>query len=232
MYPLIPYSVSFRLQSQAGSRRGDWAVCSNYRPLKRPYMRARKYTILLANALLIACGADDNPIDGSRDHTGNTDSYRRGKLTTAQEHDGEDHAIGNAESHWRGIEIRDESRCSPYDRSDYRYPQSVEDDIIEELGGIYSPYTGECFSSKQETEIEHIVALSEAHDSGLCEPIPNIMQIRRDFASDPLNLTLASPALNGSDKKHYDGAEWMPPMNRVLVCTAHRRSAAKVWPHY
>ena len=34
------------------------------------------------------------------------------------------------------------------------------------------------------------------------------------FASDPLNLTLASPALNGSDKKHYDGAEWMPPMNK------------------
>jgi len=177
-------------------------------------MRVFKYTILLANALLIACGDDDNPIDGSRDHTGNTDSYRRGKLTTAQEHDGEDHAIGNAESHWRGIEIRDESRCSPYDRSDYRYSQSVEDGIIEELGGIYSPYTGECFSSKQETEIEHIVALSEAHDSGLCEPIPNIMQIRRDFASDPLNLTLASPALNGSDKKHYDGAEWMPPMNK------------------
>ena len=177
-------------------------------------MRARKYTILLAHALLIACGDDDNPIDGSRDHTGNTDSYRRGKLTTAQEHDGEDHAIGNAESHWRGIEIRDESRCSPYDRSDYRYSQSVEDDIIEELGGIYSPYTGECFSSKQETEIEHIVALSEAHDSGLCEPAPNIMQLRRTFASDPLNLTLASPALNGSDKKHYDGAEWMPPMNK------------------
>ncbi len=170
-------------------------------------MRVFKYTILLTNALFIAC-SDDNPIDGSRDHTG------RGKLTTAQEHDGEDHAIGNAESHWRGIEIRDESRCSSYDRNDYRYSQSVEDDIVEELGGIYSPYTGECFSSKQETEIEHIVALSEAHDSGLCEPIPNIMQIRRDFASDPLNLTLASPALNGSDKRHYDGAEWMPPMNK------------------
>ena len=176
-------------------------------------MRNFKYTILLAHALLIACG-DDNPIEGSRDHTGNTDSYRRGKLTMVQDHDGEDHVIGNAESQWRGIEIRDESRCSPYDRSDYPYSQSVEDDIIEELGRIYSPYTGECFSCKQETEIEHIVALSEAHDSGLCEPVPNIEQIRRDFASDPLNLTLASPALNGSSKKHYDGAEWMPPMNK------------------
>ena len=86
------------------------------------------------------------PLTAVEINTGNTDSYRRqGQLTTAQEHDGEDHAIGNAESQWRGIEIRDESRCSPYDRSDYRYSQSVEDDIIEELGGIYSPYTGELF---------------------------------------------------------------------------------------
>ena len=124
--------------------------------------------------------------------------------------DGDDNAIGNAASQWRGIEIRDENRCSPYDRSDYPYPPSVEDVIIEELGGIYSPYTGECFSNPQETQIEHIVALSEAHDSGLCD---EDRQIRREFASDPLNLTLASPALSG-DKKHYDGAEWMPPMNK------------------
>ena len=175
-------------------------------------MRNLKYTILLAHALLIACGDDDNPIDGSRDHTGNTDSYRRGKLTTVQDHDGEDHVIGNAESQWRGIEIRDESRCSPYNKdSDYRYQQTVEDDIIEELGGIYSPYTGECFSSKQETDIEHIVATSEAHDSGLCE---SSVQRRRDFASDPLNLTLASPKVNRSEKSDNDGAEWVPTMNR------------------
>ena len=177
-------------------------------------MRTLKYTILLANALLIACSDEDNPIEGSRDTVGNTESRGRGQLAAAQEHGSGDNAIGNAESHWRGIEIRPESRCSPYDRSDYRYSQSVELAIIKGLGGIYSPYTGRCFSNRWETDIEHIVALSEAHDSGLCEPIPNIMQIRRDFASDPLNLTLASPALNGSDKKHYDGAEWMPPMNR------------------
>lgn len=151
-------------------------------------MRVFKYTILLANALFIACGDDDNTIDGSNDNT-----------------------IGSTASHWRGIEIRPENRCSPYDRSDYPYPPSVEDVIIEELGGIYSPYTRECFSNSQETQIEHIVALSEAHDSGLCD---EDRQIRREFASDPLNLTLASPALNGSDKRHYDGAEWMPPMNK------------------
>ena len=174
-------------------------------------MRARRYTILLASALLIACGDDDNPIDGDRDQTvGNTESFGQGQLAATQEHAG----VGNAVGHWRGIEIRPESRCSPYDRSDYGYSQSVELAIIEELGGIYSPYTGRCFSNRWETDIEHIVALSEAHDSGLCEPVPNIMQLRQTFASDPLNLTLASPELNRNRKRHYDGAEWMPPMNR------------------
>ena len=176
-------------------------------------MRNLKYTILLANALLIACSDDDNPVEGRRDNT-IEDSRGQGQLAAAQEHDGGNNAIGNAESHWRGIEIHPESRCSPYDRSDYRYSQSVELVIIEGLGGIYSPYTGRCFSSQWETDIEHIVALSEAHDSGLCEPAPNIMQLRRTFAADPLNLTLTSPELNRGRKRHYDGAEWMPPLNQ------------------
>ena len=177
-------------------------------------MRTLKYSILLAIALLIAC-SDDNPVEGRRDDTiGNAESRGQGQLAAAQEHDGGDHTIGNAASHWRGLEIRPESRCSPYERSDYRYSQSVELAIIEGLGGIHSPYTGRCFASQWETDIEHIVALSEAHDSGLCEPVPNIMQLRQAFASDPLNLTLASPELNRGRKRHYDGAEWMPSMNR------------------
>ena len=37
------------------------------------------------------------------------------------------------------------------------------------MGGIiYGPYTGIWFGSTSETDIEHIVARSEAHDSGLC----------------------------------------------------------------
>ena len=42
-------------------------------------------------------------------------------------------------STWRGIVVADENRCSPYDSGDYSYPQSVEDAIIDRLGGIYSP---------------------------------------------------------------------------------------------
>ena len=69
---------------------------------------------------------------------------------------------------WRGLTVAPEDRCSPYDADDYNYPQSVEDDIVRALGGIFSPYTCESFASDTETDIEHIIARSEAHDSGLC----------------------------------------------------------------
>ena len=93
--------------------------------------------------------------------------------------------------------VADEVRCAPYDRSDYPYSQSIEDRIIEQLGGIWSPYTGERFSSKHQTDIEHMVAVSEAHDSGLCAA-DAATKVR--YASDLLNLTLASPAVNRSQK--------------------------------
>ena len=69
---------------------------------------------------------------------------------------------------WRGLRVAPESRCSPYLASEYSYPQSIEARIIESLGGIWSPYTGRTFASRRDTDIEHIVARSEAHDSGLC----------------------------------------------------------------
>ena len=71
---------------------------------------------------------------------------------------------------WRGLVVAPEDRCSAYSkRGDYPYPQSVEARIVAGLGGrIYGPYTGRTFSSTRQTDIEHIVATSEAHDSGLC----------------------------------------------------------------
>ena len=70
---------------------------------------------------------------------------------------------------WRGIVVAPEHRCAPYDSDDYRYSQSVEQRIVAGMGGIiYGPYTGTWFASTSETDIEHIIARSEAHDSGLC----------------------------------------------------------------
>lgn len=104
-----------------------------------------------------------------------------------------------------------ERRCSAYDSDDYRYPQSVEDRIIADLGGVYGPYTGRWFGSKYETDIEHIVARSEAHDSGLCSAS---QATRRQFATDALNLTLAAPSVNRHQKFARDAAEWLPDRNR------------------
>ena len=73
---------------------------------------------------------------------------------------------------WRGITIAPENRCSPYDSDEYRYSPSVEPRIVEAQGGIYGPYTGTWLESIKKTDIEHIVARSEAHDSGLCAASP------------------------------------------------------------
>ena len=119
--------------------------------------------------------------------------------------------FAHAELKYRGIKVEPEHRCSPYDRENYPYPQSVELEIIESLGGlIYEPYTGTCFHSQYETDIEHIISLSEAHDSGLCAMEPDIQQ---QFASDLLNLTLASRKLNRYQKSAKDLNEWLPIMN-------------------
>ncbi|WP_420447547.1 HNH endonuclease family protein [Candidatus Palauibacter sp.] len=107
--------------------------------------------------------------------------------------------------------IAPEARCSPYDRGDYAYPASVEAEIVALLGGIWSPYTGERFASDRETDIEHMVALSEAHDSGACTWS---IERRRAFARDLDNLTLADPDTNRRDKGALDAADWLPPRSR------------------
>ena len=112
---------------------------------------------------------------------------------------------------WRGIAVESEHRCSPYDSDDYRYPASVEPKIVAAQGGIYGPYTGTWFTSIKDTDIEHIVARSEAHDSGLCAAS---RATKARFASDLLNLTLASPSVNRHQKIANDAAEWLPDLNQ------------------
>ena len=105
---------------------------------------------------------------------------------------------------YRGIVVAPEKRCAPYDRSDYPYSQGVESRIVAGIGRIYGPYTGTCFGSTGETDIEHMVATSEAHDSGLCA---SSASVKRAFASDLANLTLASPSVNRHQKSGKDVAE-------------------------
>lgn len=126
--------------------------------------------------------------------------------------------VGSVHAHdiWRGLEVAPENRCSPYDKKEqYPYPQTVEDTIVELMGGlVYGPYTGRYFDSDRETDIEHIVAASEGHDSGLCSASA---KVRERFATDPLNLTLAAPRVNRcgpTGKCGLDAGEWLPPKNQ------------------
>ena len=113
---------------------------------------------------------------------------------------------------WRGLAVAPEHRCGPYDKKrDYPYPQSAERDIVRELGAVYGPYTGTCYASTAETDIEHVVAASEAHDSGLCA---RDAATKARFARDLRNLTLASPRVNRHEKSGKDAAEWVPARNR------------------
>ena len=103
-----------------------------------------------------------------------------------------------------------------YDRDHYGTGyRNLEDDIIAALpatmkadGQVYTPYSCIAFditpSGTAATDIEHIVALAEAHDSGIAD------DQRRDIASDLDNLTIADPTVNRSQKGARDAAEWMP----------------------
>ena len=130
---------------------------------------------------------------------------------------------------WRGLVVAPEHRCSPYDKKrDYPYPQSVERDIVRELGAVYGPYTGTCFASTRQTDIEHIVAASEAHDSGLCAADP---ATKARFSRDLRNLTLESPQVNRYEKSGRGCRRVGPGPESVLVRGTGHRSAQGLRAH-
>ena len=117
---------------------------------------------------------------------------------------------------WRGLKVCAERSRDGYDRDDYGSGYTrLEDDIIAALpatmkknGQVYTPYSCIPFditpAGTAATDIEHIVALAEAHDSGIAD------DRRRGIASDLDNLTIADPTVNRSEKSDRDAAEWIP----------------------
>ena len=117
---------------------------------------------------------------------------------------------------WRGLQVCDERPRDGYDRDAFGTGySSLEDEIIAALpptmkatGQVYTPYSCLAFditaNGTAATDIEHIVALAETHDSGIAD------DRRRDIASDLDNLTIADPTVNRSQKSDRDAAEWMP----------------------
>lgn len=121
---------------------------------------------------------------------------------------------------WRGLRVCEERPRDGYDRDAFgRGYSSLEDEIItalpptmKDVGQVYTPYSCIAFdvtpAGTAATDIEHIVALAEAHDSGIAA------ERRRAIASDLDNLTIADPAVNRA-KSDRDAAEWMPARHRA-----------------
>ena len=123
---------------------------------------------------------------------------------------------------WMGLPVCEEGTRIDYDRDAFGSAySSLEDEIIERLpksgGQVYTPYTCKLFDIRADgtaaTDIEHIVALAEAYDSGLAE------SQFRTFAGDIDNLTIADPAVNRDQKSDRDAGEWRPPQNSGWFAT-------------
>ena len=119
--------------------------------------------------------------------------------------------------HLHGLPIEPEQPCPTYDPAQFSYPPSIESKIVLAQGGVFSPYTDECFASTADTDIEHIVARAESARSGMCgRPAAD----KKAFARDLLNLTLASPRVNRAEKSDKDLGAWLPKKN--ICWTANR----------
>ena len=118
---------------------------------------------------------------------------------------------------WMGLPVCEEGIRVGYDRDDFgRAYESLEDEIIVSLPNlgatqVYTPYTCTLYDIRSDgtadTDIDHIVALAEAYDSGLPE------SQFREFGGDIENLTIAQPSVNRSQKGDRDAGEWRPAHN-------------------
>lgn len=119
---------------------------------------------------------------------------------------------------WRGLSVCEEGEREGYDRNAFGTGyRSLEDEIIATLpknaaaDSVYTPYTCKLFEIEDDgtaaTDIDHVVALAEAYDSGLDSTL------FRDFGKDLANLTVADPTINRHRKSDKDAAEWRPAEN-------------------
>ena len=91
-------------------------------------------------------------------------------------------------------------------------------------GTFTDPYTGKTlafWSSSAAVQIDHVVALSNAWQTGAAALSS---QQRQDLANDPLNLQATASAVNQA-KGDGDAATWLPP-NRAYRCTYVARQVA------
>ena len=107
---------------------------------------------------------------------------------------------------FRGLLVEEEETCSAYTRDDYTYGPKLDVIKSKQLNGIYGVYEDLCFNSVKDVHIEHLVAIKEAHDSGMCKADA---ETKVRFANDLDNIVLASPDVNRL-KSDHDATDWMP----------------------
>lgn len=84
-------------------------------------------------------------------------------------------------------------------------------------GDWYSLFDGETHSgSPSDVDVDHVVALAEAWDSGAADWT---LERRQQFANDPLNLLVVTRRSNQA-KADLDAGEWKPPMADAWCVTA------------
>ena len=111
------------------------------------------------------------------------------------------------------LAVREEPRRTGYERPGRNAYRDLERTIYARLGMDDTPYT--CtpiggyggLRGRDGTDIEHIVALAEAYDSGLPE------EHLEAFSGDLENLTLATPRENRYQKRDHDAGDYAPRFN-------------------
>ena len=107
------------------------------------------------------------------------------------------------------LDLAPERARAGYERPTTNRYQRHERTVYRELGMDRTPYTCTAIGGDlTSVDVEHIVALAEAHDSGLA---PAQMLA---FSGDPLNLTVAMPRENRIAKSAKDASDYLPPSNR------------------
>ena len=120
------------------------------------------------------------------------------------------------------LNLAPEDTRAGYERPTTNRYQRHERAVYLDLGMDRTPYTCTAIDGNlRSVDVEHIVALAEAHDSGLA---PEQMLA---FSGDPLNLTVAAPRENRNVKSDKDATDYLPPRNRCWF--ARRVLDVKLW---
>ena len=96
----------------------------------------------------------------------------------------------------------------------YSSDRRGECNIVTERGS--RPYNAESHSEPNLLEVDHVVALKEAHDSGAWEWDDGRLVAFANDLTDPRTLRAVTGATN-TDKGDADPSNWIPP-NAVFVC--------------